>query len=672
MGGLLFACSPEKKETTLPEGVGLDLANMDTTISPGQDFFKFVNGGWLSQTEIPGDQGSWGSFHELAEQTRADVLEVLQAAAASGEYPEGADQQKAADFYAVGMDSMRAEKLGMTPLTPWLDKIDAMRTKDDIQAYITTLQQYGSGGFFHLYATNDMMNSDRMVLMVAEGGLGLPERDYYFADDDRSKEIRNQYVAHVARMLTMAGTAPDKAKAQAKAIMKLETALAEATMTKENRRDRDKTYNKRSVKQLQELLPALAWSKFLQDVDIKDIDSVIVTNPDFFPAVQRIVNTTDLGTLKAYFKWGVINQAAPYLDHAWVQADFDFYSRVLQGVEEMKPRWKRVLGVTDRYLGEAIGKLYVDKHFPPEAKKKAEEMVENIKLAFAARINELTWMSDSTKKKAQDKLATFTVKIGYPDEWKDYAGLVVDDSASYFDNMMNGRAFNTRRGFSKLGKPVNRKEWYMTPQTVNAYYNPPFNEIVFPAAILQPPFYDYRADEALNYGGIGAVIGHEISHGFDDQGSKFDGQGNRRDWWTEEDLEKFTARGKALAEQFDTYEALPGVFVQGQYTLGENIGDLGGVAVAYDGLERYLSQHGNPGLIDGYTPEQRFFLSWATIWRVKYRDESLRTQVKTNPHAPGMYRANGPLSNMPEFYQAFNVQEGQGMYRAEAERVKIW
>lgn len=671
----VFSSCSKKEETKLPEGVGINLSYMDTTLNPAEDFFKYANGGWLSKTDIPGDQGSWGSFNELRENTRAAVLAVLKEASSGDQYPEGSDQRKAANFFSIGMDSSLAESVGMKPLTSYLNEIESIKNKDDIQNYFVHQLAIGGDAFFDTSVDADLRQSDKMILYLGGSGLGLPERDYYLATDDKSKEIREHYLAHVAEMLEMSGVEKNKAQTQAKAILDLETKLATATMKKEDRRDPEKIYNKRSVDQLGGMLPSFEWPAFFHSIGADKIDSVIVTDPDFLPAVNKIIATGDLNTAKAYLRWHLISHAAPYLNNDFVKKNHEFYAHYLQGVEEMRPRWKRVLDVTDRALGEATGKLYVDKNFPPEAKQKALEMVENIKLAFAERIKNLDWMSDSTKAKALEKLSTFTVKIGYPDEWKDYAGLVVDnnpETGSYIQNVMNARRFNFNREIAKLGKPVDRKEWFMTPQTVNAYYNPSYNEIVFPAAILQPPFYDYRADEALNYGGIGAVIGHEISHGFDDKGSKFDGTGNLRDWWTKEDLQKFEERGKALATQFSQYEPLPEVFVQGEYTLGENIGDLGGVNIAYSGLQRYYREHGRPGKIDGFTPEQRFFLSWASIWRIKYRDESLRTQVKTNPHSPGMYRANGPLSNMTEFYEAFNVKDGNKMYRPEGERVKIW
>jgi putative endopeptidase len=672
-GILLLASCANNKEVKLGKGVGINVAYMDTTVNPADDFFTFVNGNWVATTQIPADQGRWGSFGELGENTRNAVLSVLKDAGAGDQYKEGSDQRKAADFFAIGMDSLQAENMKLKPIQPYLEKIDAISNKKDLQQYLADQQKVDGGAFFNLAVNTDLKKSDEVALYLNAGGLGLPERDYYTKTDDKSKEIREKYVAHISEMLTLADVSSKGTPATA--IMKIETALATGSMTKEERRNPDKRYNKRAVGDMANMVPSIDWKQYLTDVEITGIDSVIVGDVGYMAALENVLSKSSLEDIKAYLRWRLIDRTAPFLHYALVQADFAFNTKYLRGIDALRPRWKRVLDATNGAVGEAIGKLYVEKNFPPEAKAKAMQMVDNIKLAFADRIRNLDWMSDSTKEKALKKLSTFSVKIAYPDEWRDYSRLVVEknpEKGSYAQNVMNAQRFNFNRQISKLGKPVDRKEWRMTPQTVNAYYNPTFNEIVFPAAILQPPFYDYRADEAVNYGGIGAVIGHEISHGFDDQGSKFDAAGNLKNWWSAEDLKRFQEKGKAYAEQFNKYEPLPGVFVQGQFTLGENIGDLGGVTVAYEGLQRHLKEHGNPGLIEGYTPEQRFFISWATIWRTKYKDESLRTQVLTDPHSPGMYRSNGPLTNFPEFYKAFNVKEGNKMFRPESERVKIW
>ncbi|MBL3658689.1 M13 family metallopeptidase [Fulvivirga sediminis] len=672
---LVVSCNKEEKGKGAAEEevIGINTAYIDSTVRPADDFFLYVNGKWIEDTEIPGDQGRWGSFNELREMTNETVLNVLKSA--GGEYKEGTDQKKAIDFYNVGMDSTLAEKVGIKPLEPIFEKIEKIETTSDLQEYLSENEKIGGGPFFRFAVFADFKNSNAIATYLSQGGLGLPDRDYYTKTDSKSVEVREKYVQHVAKMLQMLGDSEEEAKAEADRIMALEARLAEASMTNVERRNTPALYNKMSLAQVGEIVPAIDWKKYLADMGVTGVDTLIVMQPEFMKEFQAIVKEVPASTWREYLRWNLIDQSASYLSHDFVQANFDFFSKELRGVEEMQPRWKRVLATANQSLGEAIGKLYVDETFPPEAKKKAEEMVDNIKLAFADRIKALPWMSDSTKQKALDKLTKMTVKIGYPDEWKDYSDLkVISDAekASYVGNAMNAYKFGFQEEINKIGKPVDKSEWAMSPQTVNAYFNPMFNEIVFPAAILQPPFYNYKADMAVNYGGIGAVIGHEISHCFDDQGSRFDANGNLVNWWTDEDAENFKGRTGKLIAQYDVYEPLDSVHVNGAFTLGENIGDLGGINVAYDGLQKHLAEHGDPGLIDGMTPQQRFFMSWATIWRIKYKDETLRTQVNTDPHSPGMYRANGPLSNMEAFYEAFDVKPGDGMYRDDSVRVKIW
>ena len=645
-----------------------------STIRAQDDFFRYANGKWLDKTPIPADRGSWGSGNELREHNNTILLDVLKKASENPEYIEGTDQRKAADFFSVGMDSAAVEASGMKPLEATLTKIDAIKNKSELQNYLVEQELEGGGAFFGLAIFPDLKNSQKMAAYIGAGGIGLPERDYYLKNDQKSKETREKYKEYTSKMLMLAGIDESKAKKSADRIMALESQLAKSMLTKEETRDPVKQYNKKSISEIATLAPSINWSAYFSALGIKE-DSIIVAEPAYMKEYERVVSSYPIEDIKIYLKWAALRGAAPFLNHAIVKESFEFNNKYMRGIDQMQPRWKRVLGVTDNYLGEAIGKLYVDEAFPPEAKKKAMDMVENIKLAFADRIKEIDWMSDSTKKMALKKLSTFTVKIGYPDEWKSYAGLSVEkapEKRSYYQNAVNGSKFQVQQNLAKLGKPVNRKEWGMTPQTVNAYYNPLFNEIVFPAGILQPPFYNYKADEAVNYGGIGAVIGHEISHGFDDQGSRFDADGNLRNWWSEEDMKKFKERSKALAAQYSKYEPLPGVFVQGEFTLGENIGDLAGLNASFDGLQRHLREHGNPGLIDGYTPEQRFYISFASIWKTKYKDETLRTQVNTDPHSPNMYRANGPISNIKDFYDAFGIKPGDKLYREEKDRVKIW
>ena len=653
----------------------LNLSNIDSTVNATDDFFQFVNGKWLNETEIPGDQGRWGSFNELRDENNSVVLSVLENAVNNKSYDEQSDQKKAGYFYSVGMDSLLAERVGITPLKPFIDQINAIANIEDLQVYLSEQETYGGGGFFSFAIFPDLKNSKVMGTYLAQGGLGLPGKEYYTKTDERSKEIREKYVLHLAKMLTLLGEDESKVAEQAELIMALETRLADASMTRVERRNIPAMYNKMSMTKVSEMAPTFNWNKYLSDLGVDGLDTIIVMQPNFIAEFEKIINEEPIDTWKHYLKWNVIDGSANFLNNEIVQANFDFFSAELRGVKEMRPRWKRVLRMTNNSLGEAIGKLYVDETFPPEAKASALEMVDNIKVAYENRINNLDWMTDSTKQKAIEKLNKLTVKIGYPDKWKDYSTLEVSnepEKSSYFQNMMNSSKFKFDEELAKLGKPVDKELWGMNPQTVNAYYSPLFNEIVFPAAILQPPFYNYKADAAVNFGGMGSVIGHEISHGFDDQGSRFDAEGNLQNWWSDEDAENFKARTGLLVDQFNSYEPLDSVSVNGELTLGENIGDLGGINAAYDGLANYLEKNGNPGLIDGLTPQQRFFFSYATIWRIKYKDETLRTQVNTDPHSPGMYRANGPLTNLPTFYEAFGVKEGDDMWKPDSLRVKIW
>jgi putative endopeptidase len=674
-GGILLTSCATKQNDDAVYPPAISLENIDSAVRPQDDFFKYVNGGWVSRAEIPPDQGRWGSFNELREFNNEAVLKVLEKAGKDAEkYPDGTDQRKAADFYSIGMDSLLAEKAGVAPLQPIIGEIESIKSKQDIQSYLTADVLRGGEAFFGFSVFPDMKNSKKMAAYLGSGGLGLPERDYYLKDDEKSKETREKYSQYISNLFVLAGEEEASAKKNAATILAMETQLAKKMLSKEDSRNPTLQYHPMTIQDLSKRVPSIDWKKYFSDLKVSE-DTLIVTEPAFMEEYEKVVNTFSIEDIKTYLNAALLRRAAPFLNSDFVNESFQFNGKYMRGTDKLRPRWKRVLDVTDGYLGEAIGKLYVEENFPPAAKEKAMEMVDNIKLAFAERLKTLDWMSDSTKEMALKKLNTFNVKIGYPDKWKDYSKLTIEKSpekASFFGNVVNASTFQVKRDIDKLGKPVDKTEWEMTPQTVNAYYNPLFNEIVFPAGILQPPFYNYRADEAVNYGGIGAVIGHEISHGFDDQGSQFDADGNLKNWWAEKDLAMFKEKGKAYAEQYDKYEPLPGVFVQGQFTLGENIGDLGGIVMAYEGLQRFYKNNGKPEPIDGLTPEQRFFVSWGTIWRIKFRDEFLRTQVLTDPHSPGMYRANGPLTNFEPFYEAFEVKEGDGMYRPDTARVKIW
>ncbi len=675
---LLFgSCQPQKEESAAIEmPPGLDMSMMNQEVNPREDFYQFANGGWLDKTEIPADEGRWGGFPELREKNDKIMLDIMEQAAQNPEFKDGSDERKAIEFFSVGMDSTLAEKVGVVALNKWMNDINGVSDQDELEALIAKMHVYGYGPYFGVSSFADLMNSKVNALYVGAGGLGLPNRDYYTKTDAKSKEIREKYIAHVAKMLEKAKV-DGNYEAMANAVMEIENRLALASLTPIEARNIPALYNPMTVSGLQEMASNINWERYLKTVgvDLSKVDTLIVTQPKFVNEVNAMLADTDLDRTKAYLKWNVVNKAANFLNNEMVQANFDFYGKVIRGTDQMRPREERVLATTNSVIGEAIGKVYVAETFPPEAKANAEEMVTNLMKAFDQRIKNLPWMSDSSKQQALKKLNNLTVKIGYPDKWKDYTSLKVENTGetySYLANMENAWRWQYAENIKEVGEPVDKTEWGMNPQTVNAYFNPLNNEIVFPAAILQPPFYNYTADAAVNYGGMGAVIGHEISHGFDDQGSRFDWSGNMVNWWTEGDRERFNARTDKLVAQFDAYEALDSVNVQGELTLGENIGDLGGLNAAYDALQIHLKENGNPGLIDGFTPEQRLFISWATIWRTKYKDEYLRTQVLTDPHSPGMFRAIGPLTNMETFYKAFDIKEGDELWRAEEDRVKIW
>ena len=655
---------------------GINVSYMDKSVKPSDDFFKFVNGTWLKNTEIPADKTRWGSFDELRQNTDKDALAILKEAAKNPKYKSNTDQGKAINMYKAAMDTVARNKQGIAPLAPYLAKINAVKNIKDLQKLMMETEAQGGGvGFFGVGVGADEKNSTRNVVSVGPGGLGLPDRDYYVSNEKDSKEKREKYALHVAKMLLFLGEKPDQAKTDADKILALEIQMSTPRLDRVERRDSKKQYNPTAIADLQKMLPVVDWNTYLKGVGFAKVDTVIVSQPRYMSALQTIFTENKVEDWKAYMRWMLLRGASGQLSTAIETANWEFYGKTLTGALKQRPRHEKALQVVNGTVGEALGKLYVEKMFPAEAKAKASKMIKNVMKAYEIRINNLTWMSAETKLKAIEKLNKLTIKIGYPDKWEDYSTLVVkntEEGGSYFENLRNVSKWGWKKDLDKLGKPVDKTEWGMSPQTVNAYYNPSYNEIVFPAAILQPPFYNYQADEAVNYGGIGAVIGHEISHGFDDQGATYNADGNLIDWWTADDLTKFTALGGALADQYSALEPLPGTHVDGKFTLGENIGDLGGVNAAYDGLLLDLKENGNPGLIDGYTPEQRFFISWSTIWRSKMRDEALKNQVKTDPHSPGMYRAYVPIQNVDAFYSAFDIKVGDGMYVTPEKRVKIW
>ncbi|PNQ74627.1 M13 family peptidase [Hanstruepera neustonica] len=681
----VIACKNEPKEETalVEEEVvpGINLDYMDTSVKPNEDFFRYVNGNWLDTNEIPDDRSNWGSFSELRKKTDADALSILEAAMSDNKDIEkiqilpGSDQEKAVHFYQTIMDTVGRNEQGIKPIEPYLAKINAIKNLDDLQNYMIEVEPIGGGGLYGFGVSSDPKDSNRNVGFLGGGSTGLPDRDYYVKDDEDSKEKREKYVEHITRMLQFLGDDEVQANEEAKQILAFETRLAEAKMDKVDRRDARKRYNPRSINQVQEMVPAVDWKNFFEGIGVKEIDTVIIGDLGYYNRLQEVLADGNVDDWKAYLRWKAFRNAAGSLSTDIEEANWEFYGKELNGAKKQRPRDERALGSLNGTIGEALGKLYVDKMFPPEAKTKAENMIKNVILAFENRINKLDWMSEETKQKAIEKLRATKIKIAYPDKWKDYSDLEitsVEEGGSYLQNALNANKWNFKKDLDKLGKPVDKSEWYMAPQVVNAYFNPAYNEIVFPAAILQPPFYNFKADDAVNYGGIGAVIGHEISHSFDDSGARYDKDGNLNNWWTDEDLEQFEALGSALADQYSAIEVLPDVHINGKFTLGENIGDLGGVLAAYDALQMTFEKEGRPENIDGFTPEQRFFMSWATVWRIKMRDDALKTRIKTDPHSPGMNRAVQPLLNVDAFYEAFNIKEGDSMYIAPENRVRIW
>jgi len=651
---------------------GIVLDNMKPEISPKDDFYNFVNGTWMDETEIPADRSSWGGFSVLRKSTDNDVLEILAKAKASGKYGPETDQAKALALFDSKLDTIARNKAGLAPLQPALDAIAEIKTLADLQT-VWAKNAAVSTPFVGIGVFADLNNSAMNAVYLGPNGLGLPDRDFYLEQDEKSKEIREEYKKHTAHMLQMLGDSEADAKAAAEKILAMETILAEPRLDKVERRDVRNMNNPRSLAEADAMLSSIDLSKMIVDLGItKKFDTLMVTQLKYTEALDKFLKETPIEDLKTLIRWDTFNSSAGRLTTETEKADWSFYSKYLRGSEKQRPADERALATVNGAVGEALGQLYVDAKFPPEAKAKAEKMIANVIEAFKERIQKLDWMGAETKAKAIEKLDKFTVKIAYPNEWEDYSKMMVAANKSYFENRAAASKWSRLKSYSEIGELVDKTEWGMSPQTVNAYFNPLNNEIVFPAAILQPPFYNYQADEAVNYGGIGAVIGHEISHAFDDSGSRFDADGNVKNWWTEEDLAAFTERGDALAAQYDGVQVLDSVNVNGKFTLGENIGDLGGLLGAYDGLQKFFKENGRPDDIDGFTAEQRFFMSWATVWRTKSRDEALRTQIKTDPHSPGRIRATQPLLNIQAFYDAFDIKEGDAMYLAPEQRVSIW
>ncbi|KAA9332400.1 M13 family metallopeptidase [Hymenobacter busanensis] len=658
---------------TFPQGTGLNVSNIDKSVQPCQDFNQYASGNWLKNNPIPASEVRWGSFNELADKNNAVMRQILQEAAANQSAAKGTNAQKVGDYYATAMDTMAIEKAGIAPLKPELDRINAIKSLDALQMSIARSLELQTGAFFNTYVGQDDKISTQYAVNMSQGGLSLPDRDYYLKDDARSKSIRAAFQNYLVNTFKLAGDNEAAAKKNAATIVRLETRLAKASKSRVDLRDPYANYNKMTVAQLQQKYPNLNPKHILDHTGLKAAKEVIVGQPAFFQELNTMLKAEPLADLKTYLRWHLVTSMTSALPQAFNDESFKF-TQVLTGAKKQQPRWKRMNRATDGALGEAFGQLYVDKAFTPEAKAKAMQMVQNIKEAMGEHIQQSDWMSDATKKEAMKKLNAFTVKIGYPDQWKDYSTLNISRD-SYLQNVIATRLWQSKDNTSKLGKPIDRKEWGMTPPTVNAYYNPSMNEIVFPAGIMQPPFFDPKADDAVNYGGMGAVIGHEITHGFDDQGRQYDAEGNLKDWWTKEDAAKFEARAAVVGKQYDAFSPVDSVFVNGKLTMGENLADLGGLNIAYTALHKQLQKqypNGNYPKYDGLTPDQRFFLSWAQVWRTNARPEFLRQQVMTDPHSPAQFRTNGPLMNMPQFYEAFGCKEDAKMMRAQTERAKIW
>jgi putative endopeptidase len=649
----------------------IDPSNFDTSVKPSDDFFQYANGGWIKRTQIPPDQTRWGSFNMLIERNNDALHQIAESAAKT----KATDPtvQKVGDYYASGMDEKTIEAMKTKPLQDELSKIDGMKDKSDVLKEVAHLHLIGVNALFNFGSGQDDKDSTREIAQALQGGLGMPDRDYYTKTDDASKKLRDAYVAHVTKMLSLLGEPAAKAGDDAKKIMALETSLAQASRTRVELRDPQKNYNKMAPDEFQKLTPDWNWGDYFSGIGLTNPGDIDVHQPDFFKAMSTAFTSAPIDDWKTYLRWHLINAAASALSNDFVNEDFNFREKTLRGTQQIKPRWKRVITSEDGEIGEALGKLYVDQYFPPAAKARALELINNLKEALADRIKSLDWMDETTKQKALDKLAAFQVKIGYPEKWRDYSALMID-RGPFVLNELRSETFEAKRELNKIGKPVDRTEWGMTPPTVNAYYNPKMNEIVFPAGILQPPFFFANADDAVNYGGIGCVIGHEMTHGFDDQGRQYDKVGNLTDWWTKESADAYEKRRKAVVDQYNEYEPLPGLHVNGELTQGENIADIGGVKIAYAALQKALDKHPEQRnqKIDGFTPEQRFFLAFAGIWRSKIRDEEQKLRLNTDPHSPGHFRVNGPLSDLSEFQKAFNIPDNAPMVRAADKRVNIW
>ena len=658
-----------KKEASV-DNKAIDPANMDMNVKPGDNFFLYAGGAWMKNNPVPEEYTRYGAFEILAEENRKQLKELIQSASEANA-TKGTEKQKIGDYYKSGMDTAKIEELGFKPILPYWEQIDAIKTVADLKNAINKMAEEGSIELFYLFASSDKMNSEMMIAKTWQSGLGLPDRDYYTEKENkRFQGFRDAYVEHIAKMFVLTGVEESQAKAEAEQILSFETRIAEASNTRLENRNPKATYNKMTIEELKKTAPNWDWDGFFTALKVAPT-MIDVTQPKHLKEVDKMLTEESIAAWRTYFKWKVLDGAANYLSSDFVKQNFAFYSTTLRGQEKMKPRWKRVLSGTSSALGEAIGKVYVEKHFPPEAKTRMLALVENIRKALSKRIDGLDWMSDSTKNEAQAKLAKINVKIGYPDKWRDYSKLQITPD-NYFKNVQAAGQFALAFNLSKIEKPVDPTEWGMTPQTVNAYYSPSRNEIAFPAAILQPPFFYLDADDAVNYGAIGVVIGHEITHGFDDQGRQYDKDGNLKDWWTEADSKLFDERTKIVVDQYDRFVVFDSLHVDGKLTLGENIADIGGLNISLQAYDMSLEGKETPVKIDGFDHYERFFLSYAQVWRQNIRDKELMSRLKEDVHSPGEFRVNGALFNVPKFYEVFNIQDNDSLYLAPEKRANIW
>jgi len=656
-----------EKEPKIPR---FSVENMDKSVDPGKDFYMYANGTWVKNNPVPADKSRWGSFGELAERNNYLIHGILEEAKNDSNAKPGTPKKEVGDLFASAMNTAKLEELKFKPIEADLAKIDAVKNADDLIKLLAFFHKNGYGGIFYNEVSPDAKDSSIYAFQLSQGGLSLPDRDYYLSDSfSKQKEA---YVAHVTKMLTLLGESQEDAAKHAATVLSLETELAKASRSRVDLRDPIKNYNKVKTADLIAGAPNLPWKIYLEDRDIASIPYVIVGQPEFFTAVNNMLKDRPISDWKTYMRWKILHAAAPFLHDAVETENFNFFGKTLSGQLEQEPRWKRASKVINESIGEALGELYVEKYFPAEAKARMAELVNNLREVFKDRLQHLSWMSDETRGKALAKFDRFTQKIGHPDKFRDYSSVEIkrDD---YLGNVKRADAFDTQRRLVRVGKPVDKSEWEMTPPTVNAYFNPLFNEIVFPAGILQPPFFDLSLDDAVNYGAIGAVIGHEITHGYDDEGRHYDANGNLVEWWTEKDSKEFEDRAQKVVDEYDKFEALPGLHVNGKLTLGENIADLGGVSIAYDALQRALKKDPSKRKnIDGLTPEQRFFLSFGQIWHTNIREAEAKRLVTVDPHSPGRFRSYGPLVNFQEFYDAFGIKEGSPLWRKDTDRAKIW